>query len=73
MFRGALGERTAASVVASACRTAPRRAGPTIDSRRRLRDPGRMGKDVFRLDEYPVHLGLGARVVVEERFTGAME
>ena len=32
-----------------------------------------MGKDVFRLDEYPVHLGLGARVVVEERFTGAME
>jgi mannose-6-phosphate isomerase-like protein (cupin superfamily) len=26
----------------------------------------------FRLEEYPVHLGLGATVVVQERYDGAM-
>lgn len=32
-----------------------------------------MANDVFRLAERPVHLGLGATVVVEERFTGRTE
>jgi mannose-6-phosphate isomerase-like protein (cupin superfamily) len=32
-----------------------------------------MSGKVFRLSEYPAHLGLGARVIVQERFTGAMD
>ena len=32
-----------------------------------------MGQRVFRLSEYPAHLGLGAKVSLQERFTGAMD
>jgi quercetin dioxygenase-like cupin family protein len=32
-----------------------------------------MSEKVFRLSEYPAHLGLGAKVSVQERFTGAMD
>lgn len=31
-----------------------------------------MSDGAFRLDERPVHLGLGARVIVQEPFTGEM-
>ena len=32
-----------------------------------------MSGKVFRLGEYPAHLGLGGRVIVQERFTGGMD